>query len=65
MTERDEGNERRSLPVRVWRSIFRGPVVPRTDQERKWVVFNSDKSGVQQIYAAEIPESMIDELESE
>ncbi|MHC4135520.1 MAG: hypothetical protein ACYS0K_11095 [Planctomycetota bacterium] len=41
MTERDQGTERRSLPARVWRSIFRGPVVPRTDQERKWVVFNT------------------------
>ncbi|MHC4973704.1 MAG: cytochrome b N-terminal domain-containing protein [Planctomycetota bacterium] len=42
MTERDQGtDERRSLPARVWRSIFRGPVVPRTDQERKWVVFNT------------------------
>ncbi|MHC4816609.1 MAG: cytochrome b N-terminal domain-containing protein [Planctomycetota bacterium] len=41
MTERDQSNERRSLPARVWRSIFRGPVLPRTDQERKWVVFNT------------------------
>jgi len=29
------------LPQRVWGSIFRGPVVPRTDRERKWVVFNT------------------------
>jgi len=26
---------------RVWRSIFRGPVVPTTDRERRWVVFNT------------------------
>jgi quinol-cytochrome oxidoreductase complex cytochrome b subunit len=25
----------------VWHSVFRGPVVPRTDRERKWVVFNT------------------------
>jgi quinol-cytochrome oxidoreductase complex cytochrome b subunit len=30
-----------SLLRRVWGSIFRGPVVPRTDRERKWVVFNT------------------------
>jgi quinol-cytochrome oxidoreductase complex cytochrome b subunit len=29
------------LGARIWRSIFRGPVVPRTDRERKWVVFNT------------------------
>jgi quinol-cytochrome oxidoreductase complex cytochrome b subunit len=29
------------LTSRIWRSIFRGPVVPRTDRERKWVVFNT------------------------
>ncbi len=26
---------------RVWRSVFRGPIVPRTDRERRWVVFNT------------------------
>jgi quinol-cytochrome oxidoreductase complex cytochrome b subunit len=26
--------------VRIWRSVFRGPVVPRTDRERRWVVFH-------------------------
>jgi quinol-cytochrome oxidoreductase complex cytochrome b subunit len=26
---------------RVWQSIFRGPVVPTTDRERRWVVFNT------------------------
>ena len=25
---------------RIWRSVFRGPVLPRDDRERKWVVFN-------------------------
>jgi quinol-cytochrome oxidoreductase complex cytochrome b subunit len=29
------------LLTRIWRSIFVGPVVPRTDRERKWVVFNT------------------------
>ncbi len=31
--------------------------------DRKWVVFNSDRTGVQQIYAAEIPEEMIETIE--
>jgi quinol-cytochrome oxidoreductase complex cytochrome b subunit len=30
-----------SLAERIRRSIFRGPVVPKTDRERKWVVFNT------------------------
>lgn len=28
------------LPRRVWDSVFRGPVVPSDDRERKWIVFN-------------------------
>jgi len=31
--------------------------------DRKWVIFNSDRTGVQQVYAAAIPEEMIGELE--
>jgi quinol-cytochrome oxidoreductase complex cytochrome b subunit len=30
-----------ALPARIWRSIFRGPVLPRNDRERKWIVFNT------------------------
>jgi len=26
---------------RVWRSIFRGPIVPTSDRDRKWIVFNT------------------------
>jgi len=26
---------------RLWRSIFRGPIVPKDDRERKWVTFNN------------------------
>ena len=33
--------DRQPLHRRIWRSIFRGPIAPRTDQERKWVVFNN------------------------
>lgn len=33
--------------------------------DRKWVVFNSDRTGIQQIYAAAIPGQMIAELERE
>ena len=32
--------------------------------DRKWAVYNSDMSGTQQIYAAEIPAEMIDQLEA-
>jgi quinol-cytochrome oxidoreductase complex cytochrome b subunit len=24
----------------IWRSVFRGPIYPRDDRERKWIVFN-------------------------
>jgi quinol-cytochrome oxidoreductase complex cytochrome b subunit len=34
-TQREPG-----IPERIWRSVFRGPVVPRDDRERKWIVFN-------------------------
>jgi quinol-cytochrome oxidoreductase complex cytochrome b subunit len=37
--ERSRGHD--GLIARIRRSIFRGPVVPRTDRERKWVVFNT------------------------
>ena len=33
--------------------------------DRKWVIFNSDQSGIQQIYVAEIPAEMIAKLERE
>jgi len=33
--------------------------------DRHWVVFNSDRTGVQQIYCAEIPIEMIEALEAE
>ena len=33
--------------------------------DRKWVVFNSDRTGIQQIYVAEIPAELIAELERE
>jgi len=30
-----------SLFHRIWRSVFRGPVLPKDDRERKWVTFNN------------------------
>jgi quinol-cytochrome oxidoreductase complex cytochrome b subunit len=45
MTHTDPSN--RSTEVepgllgRVWRSIVRGPIRPRTDRDRKWIVFNN------------------------
>jgi quinol-cytochrome oxidoreductase complex cytochrome b subunit len=29
------------LAKTIWRSVFRGPIVPRTDRDRKWIVFNT------------------------
>ena len=31
---------RHSLLQRIWRSVLRGPLIPRDDRERKWVTFN-------------------------
>jgi quinol-cytochrome oxidoreductase complex cytochrome b subunit len=36
-----EEQRRPQFAARIWRSIFRGPIVPRTDRDRKWVVFNT------------------------
>jgi quinol-cytochrome oxidoreductase complex cytochrome b subunit len=33
--------ERAGLAARIWRSLFRGPIYPRDDRERKWVVVNN------------------------
>ncbi|UCF21469.1 MAG: cytochrome b N-terminal domain-containing protein [Gemmatimonadota bacterium] len=33
--------ERVGFLTRVWRSIVRGPVVPRDDRDRKWIVVNN------------------------
>jgi len=33
--------DRGSLARRIWRSVARGPVVPKDDRERKWVTFNN------------------------
>jgi len=30
-----------TLGQRLWRSLVRGPIAPRTDRERKWVVLNN------------------------
>jgi quinol-cytochrome oxidoreductase complex cytochrome b subunit len=35
----DDGND--GVIRRIYRSIFRGPIVPTTDRERRWVVFNT------------------------
>ena len=40
MAEREK-EQREGLLHRVWRSVFRGPIVPVTDRDRRWVVFNT------------------------
>jgi quinol-cytochrome oxidoreductase complex cytochrome b subunit len=35
-----KSHQRPGVLGRIWRSIFRGPVTPHDDRERKWIVFN-------------------------
>lgn len=37
----DQSEGRVGLGRRFWRSVFRGPLYPRDDRERKWVVVNN------------------------
>jgi len=41
MRHDEQSPEITGLATRIWRSIFRKPIVPRSDRERKWVVFNT------------------------
>ena len=41
MTDREKSEKRPGLGRRIWRSVFRGPIYPRDDRERRWVVFNT------------------------
>lgn len=41
MNDREDPRTRARMPVRIWRSIFRGPIVPRTDAERRKIVLNT------------------------
>ena len=37
----DQRGQREGIFRRIWRSVFRGPVVPTTDRDRRWIVFNT------------------------
>jgi quinol-cytochrome oxidoreductase complex cytochrome b subunit len=39
--ETEQGEERTGLSGRVWRSIVRGPIRPRDDRDRMWVIANN------------------------
>jgi quinol-cytochrome oxidoreductase complex cytochrome b subunit len=41
MNEEKPTTKRPGLPVRIWRSIFRGPIFPRNDRDRKKIVFDT------------------------
>jgi quinol-cytochrome oxidoreductase complex cytochrome b subunit len=41
MTEEKQTNNRTGLPKRIWQSIFRGPIFPRDDRDRKKIVFDT------------------------
>jgi quinol-cytochrome oxidoreductase complex cytochrome b subunit len=40
-SDREQPPENAPLIARVWRSIFPGPVLPASDRDRKWIVFNT------------------------
>jgi quinol-cytochrome oxidoreductase complex cytochrome b subunit len=39
--EREQDTREGGLLRRVWRSVFRGPIVPASDRDRRWIVFNT------------------------
>ncbi len=41
MADKEQGRHDDGLIRRIWRSVFRGPVVPANDHDRRWVVFNT------------------------
>jgi len=41
VNDAERGKRHDGLVRRVWRSIVRGPIVPATDRERRWIVFNT------------------------
>lgn len=41
VAERDHEQREDGFLRRVWRSVFRGPIVPATDRDRRWIVFNT------------------------
>jgi len=41
VAEKDQRQRDDGFLRRVWRSVFRRPIVPSTDRERRWVVFNT------------------------
>ena len=41
MAEKDQVRHDDVLFRRIWRSVFRGQIVPFTDRDRRWIVFNT------------------------
>ena len=41
MAEKDQGRHDDGVLRRIWKSVFRGPIVPATDRDRRWIVFNT------------------------
>lgn len=41
MTGKDQEQRDDGIIRRIWLSVFRGPVVPATDRDRRWIVFNT------------------------
>jgi len=39
-TQSRDSEQPGNLPVRMWRSVFRRPLVPKTDKERAWTTLN-------------------------
>jgi len=36
---------------------------PYLSPDNKWVIFNSDRTGIPHVYAASVPEGLLDELD--
>ncbi|MEJ2721288.1 MAG: cytochrome b N-terminal domain-containing protein [bacterium] len=41
MSNLNQPDDRTGLPARIWRSIFRGPILPRDDRDRRRILFNT------------------------
>ena len=41
MAEKNQEQRGDGIVLRIWRSVFRGPIVPANDHDRRWVVFNT------------------------
>ena len=41
MGDAQKSRNRNGIKTRIWQSIFRGPIYPRSDRDRRWIVLNN------------------------